>query len=275
VLSIKMEYKILFLGTGGGRYVVGDQTRGSGGIILKLEDTQFHLDPGPGSLVIANKMGIDVRKNDVVLVSHSHLDHCNDVNAIIDAMTFTGLDKQGIVIGSKSVIYGSEKDPPYLTRFYRRCVNKCVALSPGKEIDVNGIRIKATKTKHTDETGIGFKFFTNKFVLSYVGDTNYINELVTEHKGSDILLINNQRGFASTRSGPFSSRDSVKLISEVKPHLAILTHFGKNILEADPMYEARDVQKLTGVQTVAAKDGMVIDLLTYSSSIRQKTLQNY
>lgn len=270
-----MEYKILFLGTGGGRYVVGDQQRGSGGIVLMLEDTQFHLDPGPGSLVIASKMGVNVRKNDVVLVSHNHLDHCNDVNAVIDAMTFTGLDKQGIIIASKSIVHGNERDPPYLTRFYRKCVNKCIALSPGRSVDVNGIRIKATKTKHGDKDGIGFKFFTNKFVLSYVGDTSYIGDLITEHKGSDILIINNQRGFASTKGGPFSSRDSVKLISEVKPHLSILTHFGKKILESNPIYEARDVQNLTGVQTIAAKDGMVIDLLTYSASIRQRTLDSY
>ena len=49
-----MQSKILFLGTGGDATVVGKQKRMSGGIILKIEGYQFHLDPGPGSLSVRN-----------------------------------------------------------------------------------------------------------------------------------------------------------------------------------------------------------------------------
>jgi len=40
---------IIFLGTGGDEYVVGKQLKGSGGIIVRVEGYQFHIDPGPAA----------------------------------------------------------------------------------------------------------------------------------------------------------------------------------------------------------------------------------
>ena len=50
-----MQAKIIFLGTGGDSIVVGKQLRASGGIILQIDDNQFHIDPGPGALVRARQ----------------------------------------------------------------------------------------------------------------------------------------------------------------------------------------------------------------------------
>ncbi len=52
---VKMQDQIIFLGTGGDPVVVGKQIRSSGGIVLKLDGLQFHLDPGPGALVKCTK----------------------------------------------------------------------------------------------------------------------------------------------------------------------------------------------------------------------------
>ena len=90
--------KIIFLGTGGDKSVIGRQIRASGGIIIQNNNLQFHLDPGPGALVKAKEFGINPRATTALLVSHNHLGHCNDVNAVIDAMTLSGLDKRGVLI---------------------------------------------------------------------------------------------------------------------------------------------------------------------------------
>ena len=82
-----MNSQILFLGTGGDSIVVGKQYRTSGGIILNLNDMQFHLDPGPGALIMAKMYGINIRENVGVFVSHNHINHANDVNAVIIAKT--------------------------------------------------------------------------------------------------------------------------------------------------------------------------------------------
>ena len=71
---------------------------------------------------------------------------------------------------------------------------------------------------------------------------------------------------------------SLKILSKLinkKPKLVIMTHFGIKMLKADPLYEARKIQKKTGIQIISAKDGMVINPISYSSGLRQKTLKMY
>ena len=166
--------EILFLGTGGGMFSVGKQLRASGGIVLRISGIQFHLDPGPGALVRAKEHGVNPRETNVLLASHAELDHCNDVNIMVEAMTHSGLDKSGIFLGSKSVIYGQESKKPYLTRNHKKQIEKYLALEPGNKVKFNNnISVVALKTQHHDKTNIGFKFINDKFAVGYTSDTGY------------------------------------------------------------------------------------------------------
>ena len=109
-----MQPAIVFLGTGTGPVVRGKQLRSTGGIILIVEGVQFLIDPGPGCLLKAKEYGINLRQNTAVFVSHSHLSHANDVNAVLDAMTYSGLDRQGILVGNKSLIDPSTTEGSFL-----------------------------------------------------------------------------------------------------------------------------------------------------------------
>ena len=72
-----------------------------------------------------------------------------------------------------------------------------------------------------------------------------------------------------------SSDDAVKIIQGVKPNLAIITHFGQKMLEQNPIYQAREIQRATGVQTIAARDGMVINPTNYSVSLKNRSINVY
>ena len=71
-----------------------------------------------------------------------------------------------------------------------------------------------------------------------------------------ILNVPYPRGRESEKS--LNTDDAIKIISHVRPRLAIITHFGLEMIKADPLQEARDIQRITGVQTIAAKDGLAI-----------------
>ena len=47
------------------------------------------------------------------------------------------------------------------------------------------------------------------------------------------------------------------------------------MIEADPISEAREIQKITGCQVIAAKDGTSINPATYAAKASQKTLRSY
>jgi ribonuclease BN (tRNA processing enzyme) len=269
-----MEPKIIFLGTGGDEAVVGKQIRASGGIVIQLEDCQFHIDPGPGALVRAAQLGVNPRENTAVLVSHAHINHCNDLNAVISAMTHNGLDKKGVLITSNLVVNGDENEWPYLTKYHQGLVERVIVVKPGQKVGVEDFEIHALATNHNIEN-IGFKFFTPQFVLTYTSDTGYSQELLMQYGKSDIVVLNVQNPSGVKNKYQLSSDDAVKIIKKAKPRLAIITHFGNKMISVDPLYEAREIQKQTGVQILAARDGLVVNPISYSASLKQRTLNLY
>ena len=105
--------KIKFLGTAGARFVVSRQIRSSGGIWLTLDDTNILIDPGPGSLIrcLNSKPKLNPRDLDGIILTHRHIDHSNDINIMIEAMTNGGVNKKGVVFAPKDAY---EQDPVIL-----------------------------------------------------------------------------------------------------------------------------------------------------------------
>ena len=237
-----MKNSIIFLGTGGDSIVVGKQIRASGGIVFKFGDSQFHLDPGPGAIVRAKQYDVNPRETTAILVSHNHLNHCGDLNATIAAMTYSGIDKRGVFACDEETLHGSQLEKPGVSNYHKSLVERFIALKPGMRIGINDVNIVATTAKHTP-TSIGFKFYTQNFVVSYTSDTDYSKELVDDHKDSDVIIINCKYPLGLRQKGHMNSEDVVKFLEKTNPKLAILTHFGVKMLDADPIYEASDTKK--------------------------------
>ncbi len=263
------------MGTGGDSYVVGRQIRNSGGIILQINENQFHIDPGPGSLPMAKNAGVNLRANNAVFVSHNHLNHSNDINAVIDAMTYSGFDKKGVLIANSTVVNGSQSYAPFLHDYYKNCLERFVVLKAGQMVGINEVEVKALKAKHSEANALGFKFFTPEYTLTYSGDTRYSVEVLEEYKGSNILILNVPYLKKEKDNDGLSKEDAIKIINEVRSRLTIITHFGIDFLKADPIYTIREIQRETDCQIIAAKDGMVINPVSYSVEQGQRTLVGF
>ncbi len=267
-----MQPRITFLGTGQGPFIVGKQIRSSGGIVVQTHTQQIHIDPGPSSLLMSRMNGINPRETTCILVSHSHIRHCNDLNILIDAMTLAGLDRKGVLISNESVINGDELNPPVLTDFHKDCIEKFIVIKPGQKAGVGAVEINATHVKHSVD-GLGFKLSCPGFVVSYVGDTANHAELKNEHEGADILILNNVYPSDEENKYNLNTDDSIEIIKEINPVLAIITHFSADL--EDPLTEARKINRATDSQVIAAKDGMSIDPLSYARKKPQTSLKSY
>ncbi len=279
-MGVILRASLVFLGTGTGPFVVGKNLRGAGGIILKIDDNQFHIDPGPGALHQMASSRINVRETTAVLASHHHLYHCNDLNAVIDGMTYSGLDKIGVLVCPSSFVenFPGEnrvgKYPLILRGKYKEFLERVIALEAGQRVGINEIEVLGLAAEHGCPT-IGFKFFTPYFTLAYTSDTRLSADIVKQLKNANILVLNVPFFRRGEGKNNLSVEDAEEIIREVKPNVAILTHFGIEMLKADPLYQAREVQKKTGVQTIAARDGMEIDLLSYAVDKGQRTLEGF
>lgn len=272
--GIKIASSIIFLGTGADPYIVGKGKRSAAGIILQINDNQFHIDPGPGSLLMAKQMELNLRATTAILVSNTDIYKSNDLNVVIDAMTYSGFDKKGVLITNKSVIHGSEKNHPVITNFHRDCLERFIVLGPEKRVGINEVEIQALKTSSNESHSIGFKFYTPDFTLSYSSVTKYSAEIAEQYKNSGILILDLANPDKDNNKG-LSRDDVIKIISRVSPKLVLLTGFGNKMIEADPLYEAREIQKETGVQIIAAKDGLVISPGSYSAHEGQRTFSTF
>ncbi len=233
--------------------VVGQQQRASGGFVLRVDDVQLHIDPGPGAVIQALRYGINPRETTAVLVSHAHLGHSNDLNAVVSAMTHAGLDKRGVVVGHEDALTDEVFRP-----YFKSCVERIIPLEVGKKVGIEHVDIMGLPMKHTIP-GVGFKFMRPEFTLAYLSDTGYSKALADALLDTDILILNVVDPSGHENEHQLTTDTAIQMLTVVKPALAIIGHFGSKMLRADPIYEARKIQMATKVQTIAVKDGMSID----------------
>lgn len=252
---------IIFLGTAGARVMVSKQLLASGGAWLNLNGTEILLDPGPGTLVRAIKKKLDPTKLDAIILSHKHLDHSVDINIMIEAMTETGWKKRGIVLTPSDAINNKEGVIlPYLMNY----PEKIEALVAGKSYTIGNIVVETpVRHRHTVET-YGLVFKTTRYTVSWITDTGYFEDLPRYYKG-DLLVINTVMIEHKPMVEHLSLEEVGQVIKQIKPKIAIITHFGMSVWRARPWELAERLSDETGVSVISARDGMRFELAKLTS----------
>lgn len=245
--------EIIFLGTGGGRWVTIAQKINTGGFRIHTSKN-MHIDPGPGALVALQKANISPLSTDAMLISHCHPDHYTDAEVLIEAMTHGMTKQKGVLACSESVLIGKDNLGPAISRYHRSKIRKLEILKPGEEFNIYGIKVEALPTRHSDPTTVGLKFHTECGILTYTSDTEYFEGISKHYSGSRIVILNAIRPKSDRIPWHLCVDDAIKIIREVKPELAILNHFGMKMLGIANA-EARRAEKETGIRTISAKDG--------------------
>jgi phosphoribosyl 1,2-cyclic phosphodiesterase len=249
--------KIKFLGTAGARFVVMKQIRSSGGIWFEIDNTNFLVDPGPGSLVrcLSSKPKLNPLDLDGIILTHRHIDHSNDINIMIEAMTKGGFSKNGVIFAPSDAI---DKDP-VIFEYIRDHVNKIEILKEGGHYTIGNISF-TTPIKHIHGVeSFGLNIKGKECLISLITDTKYFENIESYYDG-EILIINVVLIKNSEKIQHLSVNDVEKIISINKPKLTILTHFGMTIIKAKPWEIAEKLSNKLGLKVVAARDGMQVDL---------------
>jgi ribonuclease BN (tRNA processing enzyme) len=246
---------ITFLGTAGARFMVSRQLAASGGLWLNLNGTSILVDPGPGSIVQSTKRKLNAEKLSAIIISHRHLDHAADVNIMVEAMTNGGFNRHGWLFAPADALEPESVIFSYLKRY----IEGVVILEAGKSYTIGNISFRTpVRHVHPVET-YGMVFQTPGHTFSYIADTRYFEGL-SQNYNSELIIIN----MVLTESRPpidhLSVQDAAHLITEIKPRMAILSHFGLHVWQARPWEIARQLSEQTGVRVVAARDGMKFDL---------------
>jgi len=246
-----------FLGTAGARFVMINQLRASGGIWISYQNTNILIDPGPGSIVrcVKSRPRLDPTKLDGIILTHRHLDHANDINVMIEAMTEGGFKKKGTVfcpadaIGQDSVILEYAKKMPQEIRI----------LEADNTYSLGEFKFQTSMRHiHPSETyGLKFNLFNTSFGL--LTDTKYFKELTDFYK-VDCLIISVVFFKPRPDIEHLCLDEAEEIIKSIRPKKAILTHFGMTMLKAKPHLQAEQLTQKLGLEVVAATDGFSLNL---------------
>ena len=249
--------RIKFLGTAGARFVMIRQLRRSGGIWLECRGARILIDPGPGSLVAATRSrpGLDPTRLDAVILTHRHLDHCSDVNVMIEAMTEGGFKKRGVVFCPRDALSGD----PVVLQYIRHFPETIRILRPRRQYAVGDFVFETSMRHiHPVET-FGLRFTAGKTSVGILTDTRYFKRLEDFYR-VDILIVSVV--FYEPRPGidHLNIQDVKALVAALRPKKTVLTHFGLGMLKADPRLVAGTLTRELKCQVVAATDGMTLAL---------------
>lgn len=254
---------IKFLGTAGARFVMIKQLRSSAGVWYHLNDLDICVDPGPGTLVkcASSRPRLNPAALNAIILSHKHIDHSTDINVLIEAMTDGGLKRRGSVFAPADAL----NNDPVILQYVRPFPEKLVTLREGGTYPLSDDLLLETPLlhQHPVET-YGLKFRLPGLTIAHVVDSAYFDSLISAYRDAQVLILHvvRYRGESDREKGimHLNLEDARKMISEIRPRIVVLTHFGMTMLKAKPWEIAASLTEQLQVDVRAASDGMLLDI---------------
>ncbi len=185
------------------------------------------------------KIPADCEKADIILITHSHYDHCSvaDIEKILREGTriFLTADCQSKI-----------------TRF--ELPIRMEIVSPGMEFDVGGIKIETVPAYNIDkpfhlkeESWVGYLIKLDGVVIYHAGDTDVIPEMkrLTGHKQPEKTFI-----ALLPVGGRFtmSAEEAFEAAKIIKPNLAVPMHYGSIVGNEEDAEEFVRLCKEEGIE---------------------------
>ncbi len=229
--------------------VAFDEFSFGGGLYFRWNGKGVVVDPGIGFLSLMHKHNIFLADVDIVIVTHSHLDHNQDVRSIASLQYDLVNQRKRTNKFFSSFFTVESRDSAYHIEWYLdettaemmkgqiENVHPLGDMCDGKTHDISSaldIGMRVFTTKHCDFS-YGIKLFfkqkNREFVWGYTSDTGYFDGLSDNLEGCDALVLNisevdsaeyNREQFKENHLG---FNGCVSLLEKNHPKLTVISEF--------------------------------------------------
>lgn len=235
---------------------------------MRFGATQIHVDPGPGALVraLSHVPPCNPRELEAIVLSHKHLDHSGDVNALVEAMTSGGFRRRGVLMAPSDAFEVEPVVLPYAQQFVQR-LERLEPSSGPYHIGPVEVRTSIAHVHAVQTYGVHFAY--QGLRVAYLPCGRYFDELAADYARltPDVLVVNVLRFRDEMNVDHLTWEDARRIVSEVRPKVTVFQHFGTKMLEAGPQRLAQELEDEIGRRVIAAYDGLRLDLDTEVAAV--------
>ncbi|WP_231990516.1 MBL fold metallo-hydrolase [Neisseria zoodegmatis] len=220
---------VVVLGSGGPE--LSDKRASTGYLVRENGKARFIIDFGAGSSLNFERAGGDIKDLEALLFTHFHVDHSNDLPALVKASYFSERNRDLPVYGptGNHAIpttplfverqFGEKGVYPYLSDFLTgeaAFALKPIAVNADKkqpklfETKLGGFTLKAIPVEHGLLPSLGWRIEKNGCSVTMSGDTSNIGKTLD-------VLAKNTDVFIAHNAVPETARDKIALKLHMTP----------------------------------------------------------
>jgi ribonuclease BN (tRNA processing enzyme) len=235
---------------------------GSGGRLqtsyhVETGEARFLIDCGATALIGLTRLGIDPNSIPIIFITHLHGDHYAGlvwwlIHAQHVAKRTVPLSVTGPVGIEARFKAAAEALFPGSTGVQRRYELKFLEYAPETPLDVGPVRVTPYEVKHfSGAPPYALRLETGGKVLSFTGDTEWVDNLVPAGKGADLYIMECYQ-FDGEPKFHTSWKTIEANLDRIGAKRVMLTHMAEGMLARRG--EIRDPR------IVLAEDGLVLDV---------------
>lgn len=216
------------------------------------------IDPGPGSLIRIFEFKKDPTQLDGIVLSHRHLDHVADLASVVESATWSNTRKLDFLLAPEDAIGG---DDPVVLKYTKKGFKEIWQTEIGKEYHYGNVTIKPV-IEHIHQGAITFslEFSSDSKRFIFVPCGRFYQDMLYAYSPNpDLMVFNTTFVRPNLNYYHLSAVDVENIIRQVKPKKVVLTHYSIVMLRENPEKVARNLTDRTGIEVIAAKDGLMVE----------------
>jgi phosphoribosyl 1,2-cyclic phosphodiesterase len=193
-----------------------------------------------------------------LILTHRHIDHSSDINALAEGMTLKSREPRGAVLVTADSI-GNE-DAVLLKYITKRIAGIGIHEDGAIFEPARGTSVESVIHSHHGVQCFGLIFRRDGLPSwGFVSDTASLECFPKRYAGCSLMIINTALKLPRAGLDHMSLPDAESLAAATRPDMAILTHLGNDMLDTEPEFIS---SRLPGgvARIIAAFDGMTVDI---------------